>query len=148
MQSLVNSTARQHFKVNYSRSFYYFEISLHILLLICLVELIDWPDLLLFLLLFCLISWQFFNNQSIRVLYKNDCVIQIQENPVSVSWIESDNETRFQSEEIRILLTRWFILLQLGRGKSKLNRILLVDSFDSHAHYSNFRKTVLENKLC
>jgi hypothetical protein len=148
MTSPDQSSFAQPFKIGYSRTLFTLEIALHLLVLISIVQIIDWPYVLLFVLLFLLLGWQFFNNQSISRPYSKDCQIQILNNPVGMHWLGPEGECTYPEHEIKLLMNRWFILLQLGKRQKKIRRILLADSFESLELYSSIRKKLIETKLC
>jgi hypothetical protein len=143
MNSTSKSAASQFFNVRYSRTVYRLELALQLLVLICIVQIIDWPYVLLFVLLFLLLGWQLFYKQSINNPYFNGCQIQILDNPKTINWLVGEGECSYSGQEIKILMTRWFILLQLGQGKTKTKQLLLADSFDSYESYLNCRKLLL-----
>jgi hypothetical protein len=143
MKSSDNAEFSQTVKISYSRKLYQLEIALHLLVLICIVQIIDWPYLLIFVLLFLLLGWQFFNNHTICRQYTHDCQLQILNNPTRISWLSPEGEYTYPEPEVKILMTRWFILLQLGQGQKKIKQLLLADSFDSFESYSHCRKLLL-----
>ncbi len=143
MKSPDQSAFAQSFKIRYSRTFYRLEIALHLLVLISMVQIIDWPYLVLFVWLFLLLGWQFCSNHSKSRQYSNDCQIQILNNPAGIHWTGPKGECTYPEHEIKLLMTRWFILLELGQCQTKIRRLLLVDSFDSLESYSNCRKLLL-----
>jgi hypothetical protein len=148
MKSPNQSAFAQPFRVRYSRVFYRVEIALHLLVLISIVQIIDWPYVVLFVLLFLLLGWQFFNNQSRGSQYSNDCLIQILNNPAGIYWAGPEGDCTYHEHEIKILMNRWFILLQLGKRQKMIRRVLLADSFESLELYSSIRQKIIESKLC
>jgi len=148
MNSPQKSGLSQPFRITYSQTFLRIEIALQLLVLTSIVQLIDWPEVMLFVMLFLLLGWQFFNKNSIRNQYSDECYIQISNNPPSIKWVESEHESSFPVQAVKILITRWFILLQLGQRQTKVRRILLADSFESLELYSFFRQKIIETKLC
>jgi hypothetical protein len=143
MNSADNSAFAQPFRIGYSRILFRLEIALQLLVLICIVQIIDWPYVVLFVLLFLLLGWQFFNNHSISRQYGNDCQILILNNPAGIHWVGPEGECIYPQHEIKILMNRWFILLQLGKRHRKIRRVLLADSFESLELYSLIRQRLL-----
>lgn len=148
MKTPDNSGFIQSYSIRHSRMFYRLEIALHLLVLISILQIVDWPYAGLFVMLFLLMGWPFFNNHSISRPCLNDCQMQILQNPPAIQWIACDQNNVYPAQEVKILMNRWFILLQLGKRQTKIRRILLADSFQSFELYSSFRHKIIETKLC
>jgi hypothetical protein len=147
MESATEITVTKPYHVNFSQTLFRIEVALHLLVLISIVQLIDFPYVLLFLILFALLSWNFFTNHPFLDQHKS-CSMSILMTPPVLRWIESGRQHDYPASEVKILMTRWFILLQLGRGRFRISRLLLADSFRSLDDYSCCRKNIIETKLC
>ena len=120
------------------------EIALHVMLLIAILQLIEWPYVLLFVTLFLLLTWQFFHKYYIQHQYSEASQIQWIKNPAGLRWTDAEQEILYPAAQVKILMTRWFILLQLGKGRSRVSRLLLADSFDSSQSFSQCRKIMIQ----
>lgn len=144
---LQKSANVQLYKLNASNTIFYLEIALHLLVLVCLINLITDAWLWLFLLLFLLLSIQFFSHQSIRHQFSNSS-LEIRDSPCIFIWTDRDGETQYSADQVKIITTRWFILLQLGKGRVQKSRLLLADSFVDKSDYTGFRRKLNEMYAC
>jgi hypothetical protein len=95
-----------------------------------------------------LLTIHFFRTDSIRAQFNNNA-LEIRNNPFKLIWYDPSAEPfEYAANEIKIITSRWFILLQLGKGKSRINRLLLADSFVDNNHYTSFRRLLNEMYLC
>jgi hypothetical protein len=147
MNSALKSEVVQFYSITFSRTYFLIEIALHLLVLTSIFQLIAFPELVLFVILFSLFAWKFFTNHPFLDQYKS-CSMCILKTPPGIRWVESGRQYDYPTSEVKILMTRWFILLQLGRGRFRISRILLADSFNSLDNYSCCRKNIIETKLC
>lgn len=104
--------------------------------------------MLLLMMLFLLIGILFFQTDSIARAFPPDSAIDISHSPDSLKWIDNSQQIIYPSTEIKIFITRWFILLKLGKGKSQVGKLLLSDSFADINHYTNFRRHLIEMYIC
>jgi hypothetical protein len=149
MHQASEPAIKQSFHVRFSPTLFGLEVALHAVVLISIFQLLNFPDLMLFLLLFALLSWKFFKNHPYVKSSNPSCSLMIICHPVvTIRWIELDWQRDYPASEVKILMTRWFILLQLGKGQFKISRILLADSFTSLENYSCCRKNIIETQLC
>jgi ABC-type antimicrobial peptide transport system permease subunit len=128
----------------YSKRALFIEIFLLMVILLSILSLISGLWMLLVLMLFLLISILFFQTDSIVRAFPPDGAIDVSQAPESLKWIDNGQETTYPSAEIKIFITRWFILLKLGKGKSQVSKLLLSDSFADINHYTNFRRHLIE----
>ncbi len=147
MASPLRSEPAQLYKLKYSRIILGIEIAIHVLLLIAIVQLIQDTWLSLFVLLFVLLTIQFFQTQSIIAQF-NQAAIEIHGQAHKLIWYDQQGEKVYNLDEIKLVASRWFILLQLGQGKQKFNRLVLADSFVDKTHYTRFRRQLNEIKIC
>lgn len=136
------------YKLEYSKKVFGFEIFFHGLILISIFKLISGVWILLILLLYLLLTIRFFQNESVTAQFSNNTTIEFRINPDKLIWTDQTGSSGYLLPDIKIFITRWFILLQLGRGKTKINRLLLADSFDDISRYTCFRRQLIEKYLC
>ncbi len=144
MNTPEHAVESQPFRIIQSAILKRIEIALHVVVLIALLQLIDWPYVLLFLALFLLLTWRFFHKYYIRHQYAEASQIQWVKNPAGLRWVDAEQEILYPAAQVKILMTRWFILLQLGKGRSRVSRLLLADSFDSSQSFSRCRKIMIQ----
>jgi len=147
MTSQVKSKPAPLYELTYSRTVFVFEILLNVFLLLSIVQLISGAWAVLFILLLVLISIRFFQTQSIITQF-NQAMIEIRFNPDKLIWYDQDGSRLFTEKEIKIITSRWFILLQLGQGHLRMNRLLLSDSFVDNSHYTRLRRQLNEINTC
>ena len=132
------------FSISPSTRLLHIELVMHGLLMLAILNLIEWPYNLLFLMLVIGMGWQFFHKYYIQDRYAGRVQIQWCSNPPGIRWTEAGCETTYPVAQVKILMTRWFILLQLGKGRKRVSRLLLSDSFDNSDSYSKCRKLMLQ----
>ncbi len=147
MSSTVSSEPAAYFKLTYSKIILGIEIGLHGLLLLCITQVITDAWKILFLVLFTLLSIRFFQSQSIITQF-NQAAIEIRSQLNKLIWYDHQGSQDYQLDEIKLVTSRWFILLQLGKGKDKINRLVLADSFVDKSHYTRFRRYINEMNAC
>lgn len=136
------------FNLNYSKKALSLEIFFHGLILVCIVNVIQGWWSVPVVLLFLLLTLRFFQVDSIVAQFKKNTVIEFRHDFETLLWSDETGSTAYSTAEIKIFMTRWFILLQLGKGKTRINRLLLADSFDDISHYTCFRRQLIEKYLC
>src|SRR5210317_538692 len=118
-----------HFHLQYSKTILQLEVVLVITIFISIPILISGFWMAPMLLLCCLITLRFFTLESIICAFPLGSSIQLRMNPHTLIWSDGEQQITYPSSEIKYFITRWFILLKLGRGKSQVSKLLLADSF-------------------
>lgn len=136
------------YKIRYSKIVVAVEVIILVLIAVSIVHLLEGSGLVLIGLLYVLLTIRFFLVDSISKKIPPGSVIEIRKTPECLIWYDHDLVTHYSIAEIKIFITRWFILLQLGRGKSRTSKLLLVDSFADISHYTCFRRQLIEMNLC
>ncbi len=134
------------YKLFYSKKIFTLEILIHILVLIAIINLMHDLWMLIVLTLYLLLTIRFFQTESVRVQFNHHPAISFRKETDCLALSDDEGDKLYKSDEIKIFTTRWFILLQLGRGKSRLNKWLLSDSFQDMTHYTSFRRQLIEKK--
>lgn len=148
MTSPTKFEAAPYFKLRYSKKFVVAEFVFLVIVFASMVKLLSGIWLAVFILLFVLMSIRFFTSDSIIASFPAGSSIQIRSDPNSLIWYDQSQVSSYTQAEVKILMTRWFILLQLGRGKSRQSKLLLSDSFADINHYTYFRRQLIETYLC
>ena len=116
------------------------EIALHLFIAVCIVMLTNPPWMYLLLVLLVLTGYRYFDRQSgVRHIGKQ-CRLEIDAQSGSLTWHTDDIGHTYPVDQVKIKLTAWFILLQLGHGCSHKQYLLLHDSFENRQLYSLCRK--------
>lgn len=136
------------YKLRYSTIVVAVEIVILALIFVSIVNLLDGSGLILIGQLYILLTIRFFQTDSTRIKIPAGSAIEIRKSPERLIWYDSELVTNYSTAEIKIFITRWFILLQLGKGKSRTSKLLLVDSFADINHYTCFRRQLIEMNLC
>jgi hypothetical protein len=103
------------------------------------------PDLwlILSLITYLLLTFIFFAKYSINRQFSEDTAVEFRSSPDRLIWYDQKTETNFLYDEIEVIITRWFVLLKLGKNSHQINRLMLKDSFENMDHYSSFRRQIL-----
>lgn len=136
------------FRVSYSGIALCVEILLLIVIFFSIVNLISGIWMLLILALFFLTCIHFYRKDSVIRAFPPGSVIDVHQSPDSLKWIDNEHQIVYPSKHIKIFITRWFILLQLGTGKTRVSKLLLSDSFADINHYTYFRRHLIEMYVC
>ncbi len=134
------------YKLHYSKKIFTLEILIHTLLFFAIINLMYDAWMLIILALYFLLSIRFFLTESIRTQFLYNPAITFRKGVDCLILSDDEGEKLYQSDEVNIFTTRWFILLQLGRGKSRLKKWLLADSFQDMNHYTSFRRQLIEKE--
>lgn len=124
------------------------EIIVLMLILLSIVNLISGIWLAPMLILYFLTCIQFFRSDSIIRSFPPGSAIQIDPTQERLIWFENEQQVSYSPDEIKFFITRWFILLKLGKGKSRVSKLLLSDSFADISHYTCFRRQFIEMHIC
>ncbi len=140
MKSPPASAPEQGFKLRPSPTLLLIEVLLHLLVAVCIVVLTSPPWMYLLLVLLVLTGYRYFDRQSgVRHIGKH-CRLDIDPESGSLTWHTGDIGHTYPIDQVKIKLTAWFILLQLGHGCSHKQYLLLPDSFENRQLYSLCRK--------
>ena len=144
MNAFTNAVTSEAFCITPSVTLFRIELALHGIVMLAILNVVEWPYKLLFLLLLGGLGWQFFHKYYMRAQYAGHCQIQWRSYPPCIRWTEAESETDYPAAQVKIRMNRWFILLQLGEGRKRVSRLLLADSFDSCESFSKCRKLMLQ----
>jgi len=97
-------------------------------------------DLLPALLMVSLMAFIFFKRYSCRIRFPNHLQIEFRSEPDRLICYDHKMESSYLLDQVDVRLTRWFVLLKLGRFPARLNLALLQDSFEDIHHYTAFRR--------
>ena len=136
------------YRLRYSRIALGAELVILTLIAGSIINLLDGYGFILTGLLFVLLTILFFQFDSSLKKIPPGSGIEIRKSRECLIWHEHERSTRYPFAEIKIFITRWFILLQLGEGKALNSKLLLVDSFADINHYTCFRRQLIEMNLC
>ncbi|MBC8212644.1 MAG: hypothetical protein H8E21_16425 [Gammaproteobacteria bacterium] len=143
MTSPAKSDNVLRYKLRYSRFLFKLEVLTSLILLASLLagrfDLWLLPALCIYLLLIFI----FFAKYSIIRQFGSHSAVEFRSSPERLIWYDQNTETDFLQEEIDVIITRWFVLLKLGKRPNQMNRVMLKDSFDDMNHYSSFRRQIL-----
>lgn len=148
MTSPEELKAESLYRLRYSRIVLAAELIILTFIAVSIVNLLDGFGFVLIGLLFVLLTILFFQFDSSLKKIPPGSAIEIRKTRECLIWYEHEQATRYSSSEIKIFITRWFILLQLGEGKAFSSKLLLVDSFADINHYTCFRRQLIEMNLC
>ena len=136
------------YNLQYSRTIVGLELFFHALVCIAIVQTVhDWW-MLGMLLLYVLIAIHYFQRASIRSEFPVGSAIELRGNPSRLIWYDGESQQSYLDHDIRCIMTRWFVLLQLGKIGQRKNKLLLADSFDDNSHYTRFRREIIEKTEC
>ena len=142
MQSPSESVPTLRLKLRSSPTLVLIEIFLHLVVAVCIVVVTNPPWMYVLLILLALTGYKYFDRQSgIRHIGKR-CQLEIDTGSGSLTWISNDIGHTYPVDQVKIRLTAWFILLQLGHGCSHRQYLLLYDSFENRELYSQCRKNL------
>jgi hypothetical protein len=136
------------FNLTASTRLFHFEIALHLVALLGMINLITWPDIVLFSLLFVLLMYRYFAQFSVLHQYDRATGLEIRPQSSQIVWHNADGTQDFSLDTAKIHMTRWFILLQLGKGSHRVERLLMEDSFPNVDQYCHCRRMLIELNLC
>lgn len=140
MQSLTAEIINHRYNLRFSRLYLYCEIATHFLIVVFILSYQDdWIGRLL-LILAVLLSVRYFSKNSIVYQYDRDTAIEIRMNPLRLICYHQGRQETFVTGQISFRFTRWFLVLKLVNSSTRIERVLLRDSFDSPADYSAFRR--------
>ena len=148
MSSPQKSAITRRYSPRYSNTIVLLEVFFHVLVFIAILQILSGWWLFGILLLFVLIAVNFFHKQSIRTEFPPGCGIEIRHNPPRLIWYDRQNQREYSEHETRCIMTRWFVLLQLGTIGRRKNKLLLMDSFEDKTHYTRLRRELIEMTLC
>ncbi len=137
-----------HYHLRYSRTVLGIEIALQILVLICLVNSVPLPWLVVFVALLLLLAVHYFQHSSIIHAFPSGSRIELRDTPPTLIWYDAEQSREIPWNRCKIYRTRWFLLLQLDRGAAACHKLLLADSFEDNYHYTRFRRQSIEMNLC
>ena len=144
MTSSVTSAPGRRYNLSYSRSLLRLEILSFAVILVCLLWLISGYWLAPVILLYLLLTIQFFNRRSVLRQFANPRAIELRVKPEPSICYYQQGESCFSYQQVSIKCSRWFILVKLRNASQQFDHILLADSFDNPAQYSQFRRQLLE----
>lgn len=136
------------YKLHFSKTVLAIEVFILTLIFISIVQLLHGAVLVLTALLFVLLCIRFFRTDSICKKFPPGSALEIRKTPERLIWYDQEVATGYAPAEIKTFITRWFILLQLGKGKSGISKLLLADSFADFNHYTSFRRQLIEMNIC
>ena len=142
MTSPAKSDYVLRYNLRYSRFIFRLEIVLSLIFFASLLagRFDIWliPALLMYLLLLYI----FFSKFSILRQFSPDSALEFRSSPDRLIWYDQNTETNFLYGEVEVIITRWFVVLKLGKRSNQINRVMLKDSFDDMNHYSSFRRQI------
>lgn len=136
------------YKLQYSNTIVGLEVFFHVMVFFAILQILhDWW-LLGILPLFLLIAIRYFHHESIRSQFPEGSALEFRNNPPRLIWYDGERQQSYFDQDIRCIMTRWFVLLQLGKIGQRKNKLLLADSFDDKSHYTRFRREIIEMTEC
>ena len=143
------STQIQLYRLYPSRTLTMIEVMLHFMLLaIIIAELSGWL-LFVTLLLLGLLGWRYFSAGSSRHALSDASIeVRASETAPLIGWRDGAGETRYPAADVRVIMSRYFVLLQFGAGPGRSDKLLLADSFDDINGYTRFRRQMKEMYPC
>jgi len=142
------SAAALLYNLRYSKTIVGLEIFFHVLVFIAILQSPGGWWLLAMLALFFLIAIRFFAQESIHTQFPRGSRMEIRHKPPRLIWYDHDHWHEYDLQQLRCIMTRWFVLLQFGPYGNRNYKLLLADSFDDKSHYTRFRRQLIEMNLC
>ncbi len=124
------------------------ERSLHaIVFLLIVAELQGWM-LWLALTLFIVLAWRYFSRAASAQQFPPGSSIALDSSAQKLTWHDGEQSQQFGIEQSSVITSRYLVLLRLGQGSKRLDKLLLADSFDDINRYTRFRRQIKEIYQC
>ena len=133
------------YRLQYSRIQFFLEVLVFGILILSQLLVINGWWLLLGVSIGLLLSYVHFSRYSVIHGFSHDTRVEIRHKTEQLIWYHSGAETVFRMDQLEVLITRWFVYIQIGKDAQKLHRVLLADSFEDRSHYTHFRRQLIEN---
>ncbi len=146
MTSPTKSASVRLYNIRYSRIILKLEISLILITFVSLVFLREELWLFPCLILNTLLTFIFLSSFSIITQFPKRLVFEFRTAPDRLIWYDSTGESSFLLQDVKVRMTRWFVMLKLVNSAKQWNGVLLQDSFVDMSHYTSFRRQLLLKK--
>lgn len=143
MTSQTKSANVQLYKIYYSRKIFKVEIIIVLTLFLSLIMMSDEVWFIPCFILYCLIAFIYFSKYSIKHQFSQQMTFEFRTAPDRLIWYDSAGESSFLLQDVKVRMTRWFVILKLVNSSKKWNGVLLQDSFVDMSHYTGFRRQLL-----
>ena len=140
MSETHSDTTIRRFKLKAAPSLVMLEIVILLFIAVSAIALLSMPWNLVFLLLLGLTGYRFFRKDSVIQQYDEQSALEINPADLHLTWINHSGNRNFPADQVKIRMTRWFILLQLGHGCSFFQCLLVTDSFENSKLYAECRR--------
>ncbi len=149
MATAGNESSVQHYPLQASMISAWIERALHVLIGIAIVVELRGGMLILVLAFFAVLAWRYFAQDSSAHAIPTGSAIELNLNQATIIWRQPGRQQRsYPAAETRVIMSRYFVLLALGRRGDRTHKILLPDSFDSINRYTRFRRQIKEIHKC
>lgn len=146
MKSQTKSATVRRYKVSYSWLIFKLEILIVLMAFAGQFLAADEIQLLPSLLLSATICFIYFSTSSIITQFPKGLVFEFREAPDRLICYDKTGESCYLIQDLNIMMTRWFVLLQFKNETGRHSRVFLYDSFIDMNDYTSFRRNLLLKK--